>query len=175
MRRWQDQDGKTWDVMSYDGDTMVYDEENSAWVDAGSADGHFVDDGCGDDDGYSDDEGSADVDDHETELEMRAEEIIDWLSKSELAREFKKGEGFLVSRGPLVRLTDGTTIDLFDWLAEVGIAGGSIMAGYNVAYCGPDRGYAERLSFFKLAVVDAPFSRRSSEDLSEFDGEDISF
>lgn len=50
MKRWQTQDGEMWDVMGGDGDEMVYDENNSAWVDAGDADGHLVDDGYSDDD-----------------------------------------------------------------------------------------------------------------------------
>jgi len=116
VRRWQTQDGEMWEVMSYDGNTMVFDEDNSAWVDADSADGRFVNDEYWDDDGNPDDDGSTEAGDRKKELEMRAEEIIDWLSRSGLAREFRKGEGFFVRRGALVQLAGGTTIDLFDWL-----------------------------------------------------------
>lgn len=107
--------------------------------------------------------------------DSRAGEIIEWLSQSELAHEFKKGEGFLVGKGPLVRLTDGTTMDLFDWLSEEGLAGGSTVAGYSVAYSGPDSEYGEKLSFFKVEAVDVPFSRRSSEVAPALDDEEIPF
>lgn len=98
--------------------------------------------------------------------DSRVDEIIDWLSESALARRYVRGEGFYVASGPIVRLADGDSLDLLEWLVEEGINGEVTTARYTVTYFGPDSEHGERMSFLKAAVVDAPFSRLPSEEYS---------
>lgn len=117
-------------------------------------------------------------DEAEMEVGSRIEQIIYWLSESKLAIKIRDREGFCVLRGPVVRLNDGIMIDLFEWLSEEGITGGSAIAGYTIIHPHPKRGHRERLVFFRV-VVDAPFSRllrkdQVQEHLQEHD-DDIPF
>jgi hypothetical protein len=81
----------------------------------------------------------------------RLAEIVKRLARSAYAREFRRGGGFFVPRGPVVRLTDGRRVDLFEWLRSVGIDGGKIIAGYRVVYTPPGGRYPEKLSFFSTS------------------------
>jgi len=92
------------------------------------------------------------------DIMSRKEEIVAWLSKSTLAKSYKKGEGFFVLRGERVRLQDGTEKEVLIWLFKEGITDGDYINGYSVAHTKPCGPYQERLSFFKTdKVVDVPF------------------
>ena len=95
--------------------------------------------------------------------DSRVAEILEWLSRSKFAVPMQNGRGFFVRRGPIVRLQDGRTGDLFDWLSDEGIVGGSGVAGYSVNYTDPQSEWGERLTFFWEGVFDAPFSSRQTE------------
>lgn len=105
--------------------------------------------------------GSVAVSDKKTNNEkLRSQEIIEWLSRSQLARKFKLRDGFFVPKGPQVRLTDGAIVDAVEWLLGEGIRGGIAICGYSIVHTTPESKYGERLSFFRV-VIDAPFPRTS--------------
>ena len=87
---------------------------------------------------------------------IRKEEIVEWLSESEVAMKFQNSDGFLVYRGPHLRMKNGWTVDLLDWLYEEGIEDGAVVAEYNVVYSAPESEFGEKLSFSKI-IIDAPF------------------
>jgi len=123
-------------------------------------------------------EAEGETDSCEEDTEARIIEIIEWLSKSELARELGEQEGFFVPKGPQVRLQDGTVVEVLDWLYEEGIDGDEAIGGYRVEYTSSDHPYGERLCFLKI-IIDAPFypGGRCSEEskaADDFD-EDIPF
>ena len=119
--------------------------------------------------------GDDDMDEEEGEKDAsRKEEIVEWLSCSELARPFRSGDGFFIPKGPHVRLKDGSVLDLIDWLFHEGIKGGVAVAGYSVVYSKPGSKYGEKLSFLKI-VIDAPFSpKNESVDIRDLE-DDIPF
>lgn len=104
----------------------------------------------------------------------RLEEIVQWLSKSSLARKFKEREGFFVRKGSHVRLKDGNVVDLLEWLFDEGLKGGIAVSDYSIVYSSPESPYGEKLSFFKV-VVDAPFSRRKLQPNNGVFDDDIPF
>ena len=87
---------------------------------------------------------------------IRRAKIVDWLSESEMAIKFQNSNGFLVYRGPLLRMKNGRIVDLLDWLYEEGIKNGAVVAEYNVVYSAPESAFGEKLSFYKN-IIDAPF------------------
>lgn len=84
--------------------------------------------------------------------------IVDWISKSRLARPFIKGNGFFVLKGPMLQLKDGTIVDVIEWLLKEGICGGETINNYNIVYTKPGGKYIEKLSFFRN-IDDAPFTQ----------------
>lgn len=75
---------------------------------------------------------------------------------SNLVHPFSNGQGFLVPRGPHVKLEDGSVADLIDWLVAQGFDSGCHVAGFSVVRTRNGTGFEEGLSFSKT-VVDSPF------------------
>lgn len=86
----------------------------------------------------------------------RNDQILDWLGSSNLVHPFSNGQGFLVPRGPHVKLEDGSVADLIDWLVAQGFGSGCHVAGFSVVRTRNGTGFEEGLSFSKT-VVDSPF------------------
>lgn len=114
-----------------------------------------------------------DEDDNEQTI-VRLEAIVDWLAQSELATSFPNKRGFFVRKGPRVKLQDGSIIDLFDWLFEEGVRGGTKVAGYKISYSAPGSSRGEQLSFIEI-VVNAPFQQRAQVERAHDCYEDIPF
>lgn len=126
-------------------------------------------------DGYGAGGWEGDESDEENAFDVaRQTAIIEWLSSSRLAKNFKTREGFFVAKGSQVKLKDGITRDLFEWLTLEGIEGQMVIGSFSVAYSEPNSKYGERLSFFK-DVIEAPFEPLSNKPGFEIDDDDIPF
>lgn len=103
----------------------------------------------------------------------RQKEIIAWLENSILARRFTNSNSFFVPRGSHVHLMDGSIVDLLDWLDAEGIKGGRTIANYSIVYTAPDGRDGEKLSFYKIIIIEAPFSPDIDDephDVTDTDG-----
>lgn len=92
-------------------------------------------------------------------------EIIEWLSSTSLAKNFRARDGFFVAQGSQVNLKGAVTRDLFEWLTSEGIHNNKVIGPYRVDRSSPDSKYGERFSFFKY-VIDAPFEPLSDGSYS---------
>ena len=97
-----------------------------------------------------------------------------------MAISFKNHRGFFVPKGPQVELSDGSVVDLLEWLDEEGITKAKTISDYNIEYTEPESEYGEKLSFFKMnknVKVKAPFFPKSntSDDSSKIDDDNIPF
>ena len=87
----------------------------------------------------------------------RVEKIVEWLStQKDLVGPLSSSPGFFVTKGKIIRLKNGTEVEVFDWLNNEGIIDGKRIFGYKVKLLPAKDQYEERLIFFK-EVIDAPF------------------
>jgi len=92
--------------------------------------------------------------------ESRMEAIFEWLRSSELVRYHKRGGGFFVSKGTAVRLQDGTVMEAIEWLVSEGFEKGASVKHFTVRHSDPTGQFSERITFFPMPAIEAPFSRR---------------
>lgn len=121
--------------------------------------------------GWDENDSNAEEDDFDI---TRQNAIIDWLSSSRLAIRLKTKEGFFIAKGPQVRLQDGVSRDLFEWLASEGIEDHRVIGSFCISHTSPDSKHGERLSFFK-EVIEAPFNPLKKQTGIELDDDDIPF
>jgi hypothetical protein len=96
----------------------------------------------------------------------RQEEIVNWLSKSILAAKLKSlrhNSGFCVLKGPLVRLKDGSLIEIIEWLRQEDIYEADSIGDYCVFRFRSESGHRERLFFIKM-IVEVPFFPKKSNN-----------
>ncbi len=91
---------------------------------------------------------------------IRHVEIFQWLAKSSLA-EKRRGapNSFLVQKGGLVKLRDGTVVEVIDWLTQEGITEGLLIGEHIVSHKLRTEKEDEVLIFLKKRSIEAPFER----------------
>lgn len=97
----------------------------------------------------------------------RQNEIVNWLITSNHAIKLKKREGYYLSRGQHIRISDGSTVEMFKWLYEEGIKNGIVLEEYSVFH----KINSDVIIFFK--IIDDPFVQEYEEP--PFNDEDIPF
>lgn len=80
----------------------------------------------------------------------KQKEIVNWLSNSRYAIKFNRNNGFYVLKGSIVRLKNGDSVEILNWLSSEGIVQGKIIGGYRIKQTHPGGKHAEKLSFFHI-------------------------
>jgi hypothetical protein len=77
----------------------------------------------------------------------RHKEICEWLKSSKYALPFKRGNGFHITYGKIVKLKNGDQLDLLVWLMREGFYKLKRCGNYLISYTLPDNNYSEKYSF----------------------------
>jgi len=91
------------------------------------------------------------------------DDILQWLKQSPLAIPLRSGNGFYVIRGKTLLFPDNSTMEVLDFIHELGIWDGDLWGDYRVKYTEPGGPYAEKLTFFREQnTYPVPFARLAS-------------
>jgi len=79
----------------------------------------------------------------------RQKEILSWLKSSKYGQELKKGNGFYVIGGSVVKLKNGNRSEIIDWLNREGIRNNCIISKYRVYQAPPRKGARQIITFIE--------------------------
>lgn len=104
---------------------------------------------------------SVDCEPVDEEIYLKTNEIIKWLESSDISKIRPNGLGFFVPKGLLLKLADGTRVEIIDWLDEEGISEGGFFENYCVVENRSCKQELQGYDFFK--IIDAPFRAKEIE------------
>lgn len=82
--------------------------------------------------------------------EFKKKSFSEWLKNESRSEKYHSGKGFYITRGNIIKLRNGISCDIIDWLKNEGFIDVNVIMNYNVEYTPTGGEYQEKFSFFDM-------------------------